>query len=174
MPFDQRSNYQSASNPQVVGPVAKLGYGSGRTGGKASIGHDAMLPGYASVYDYYPSFFGNYPRYRRNFHLLPPKSIPVGSDGIELVGTYRAHDSTVGQRFFSHMRRAPYWQIQEYPPNFRNLLEALKVERFRTESRTVMSRPLLAQNYFMGYVSNPATIERLGLGSNAMGSLGST
>lgn len=173
MPFDPRSNYQTASNPQVPGPVSKLGYGTGRTSGKASPGTQTVLPGYASVYAYFPTLFGYYPRYRRNFTVLPPKSIGTGDDGVELVGTYRAHDFVIGQRFFSHMRRAPYWQIQEYPPTFRSLLEALKVERFRTESRTVMARPLMTQNYFMGYITNPSTAERIGVSGAGLGSLGS-
>jgi hypothetical protein len=173
MTFDSRSRYQSASNPQVPGPVSKLGYGTGRTGIKGEPGSQVVVPGYAQVYEYFPSFFGHYPRYRRNFTILPPKITPAANDGLELVGTYRAHDFIMGQRFFSHMRRAPYWQIQEYPPNFRNLLEALKVERFRTESRTVMARPLSTQNYFLGYVTNPDTARRLGTSSSAFGSLGS-
>lgn len=173
MTFDARSNYQSASNPQVPGPVSKLGYGTGRTGCKALPGTAAMIPGYAQVYEYFPNFFGYYPRYRRNFTLLPPRKGVAANDGLELVGTYRPHDFTPAQLFFSHMRRAPYWQIQEYPPNFRNLLEALKVERFRTESRTVMARPLTTQNYFMGYMTNPSTAARLGTSSSAFGSLGS-
>jgi hypothetical protein len=173
MTFDSRSNYQSSSNPQVPGPVSKLGYGTGRTGQRGIPGTAAMIPGYAQVYSYFPSFFGNYPRYRRNFQLDIPKHHEAASDGLEVVGTYRAHEFLVGQRFFSHMRRAAYWQIQEYPPNFRNLLEALKVERFRTESRTVMARPLTTQNYFMGYMTNPSTAARLGTSSSAFGSLGS-
>lgn len=170
MTFDARSQYQSSANPQVPGPVSKLGYGTGRTGSR---GASVMIPGYAQVYEYFPTFFGYYPRYRRNFQLLPPKITPAANDGVELVGTYRPHDFTPGQRFFSHMRRAPYWQIQEYPPNFRNLLEALKVERFRTESRTIMARPLSTQNYFMGYMTNPTTAARLGTSSSGFGSLGS-
>jgi hypothetical protein len=173
MPFDSRSQYQSASNPQLVGPVSKLGYGSGFTGNSPLPGSQTIIPGYAQVYNYFPVFFGYYPRYRRNFQLLP-KPRTTASDGLELVGTYRAHPFTPGTRQFSHMRRAPYWQIQEYPPDFRNLLEALKLERYRTESRTVTARPLLTQNYFLGYVTNPATASRLGYSGNAMGVLGST
>jgi len=173
MTFDPRSNYQTSSNPQVFGPVSKLGYGTGRTGKSSPKGLQALLPGYASVYEYFPSLFGYYPKFRRNYNLDVPKSINTGNDGIELVGTYRAHDFVIGQRFFSHMRRAPYWQIQEYPPDFRNLLEALKVERFRTESRVIMAKPINTQNYFLGYVTNPTTAHRLGTSATGMGSLGS-
>ena len=157
----------------IPGPVSKLGYGTGRTGRTAPPGNQVNIPGYASVYEYFPNFFGYYPRYRRNFQLEIPKHGQAANDGIEVVGTYRAHDFTIGQLFFSHMRRAPYWQVQEYPPNFRSLLEALKVERFRTESRTIMARPLTTQNYFLGYVTNPTTAKRLGVSNAGLGSLGS-
>lgn len=174
MPFDPRSNFQNAANPQMPGPVSKLGYGSGRTGNSPLPGSQTIIPGYSQVYYYQPSLFGYYPKYRRNFQFLPPRETPEsGGNGRDLVSTIEPHDFTPAQRQFSHMRRAANWQVQEYPPDFRNLLEALKVERFRTESRTVAARPLLSTDFFLGYQVNPATAQSLGYGGVSMGVLGS-
>jgi len=153
------------------GPTPHLAQGSGRTGASSLPGNAPSLPGYLSDNAYFPSLYGYDLQERDSFLQRIPRTISVGSDGRELVGTYKAHDFTPGQRELSQMRQATNWQQMTFPPDFRNLLAYQQVMKYRVNSITLMARPLDSSNYFLGYQVDPRIQAAIG-GSN-LGYMGS-
>lgn len=164
--------YVSVMAGPVRGPQPRLARGSGLTGDNAAAGKAAALPAYMADNEYVPTLDGYSPQWRRDFLYKPPLSINVGSDGRELVGTYKPHDFTPAQRFLHHMRSAANWQRVEYPPDYRQLLAWKQVEKYRTAVYTQMARPLDSSNYFLGYQIDPQIASQIG--SSNLGSLGSS
>jgi hypothetical protein len=129
-----------------------------------------MLPGYLSDNQYFPVLNTYDATNKPAFMQRIPKFIPDGENGRELVGTYQPHDFTPGERRFDHMRQAASWQVQEYPPNFRNLLQWQQVRKYRVLSLTSQARPLQSSDYFLGYQINPQISAQIG--QSTLGSLG--
>src|SRR6266702_7146267 len=109
----------------------------------------------------------NQPKFSRNL----PKSIADGTNGREMVGTYQPHDFTPGTRQLNHLRQAAAWQVQEFPPDFRNLLSWQQVQKYRVLSMTAQARPLSSADYFLGYQINPDISAKIG--QTTMGVMGS-
>ena len=154
---------QTIAGP-VRGPTPHLARGSGATGPNALPGNAAQLPGYLSDNEYRPSTFAYDPINSPSFLGHVPRTINTGTDGRDLVGTYQPHDSTPGTRFNHHMRQAANWQVMEYPPDFRNLLQWQQVQKYRVQSLTLSARPLDSANYFLGYQVNPQIAAAIGQG----------
>ncbi len=161
---------ETAAGP-VRGPQPRLARGSGHTGDSALPGNSAMLPGYLSDNEYFPTLNAydsvNQPKFSRNL----PKSIADGTNGREMVGTYQPHDFTPGTRQLNHLRQAAAWQVQEFPPDFRNLLSWQQVQKYRVLSMTAQARPLSSADYFLGYQINPDISAKIG--QTTMGVMGS-
>src|SRR5947209_3644559 len=155
----------------VRGPQPRLAQGTGHTGDTSLPGNAPQLPGYLSDNEYFPSTFSYDPIDSPTFLGHVPKTIGMGNNGRELIGTYQPHDFTPGTRFNHHMRQAANWQVMEYPPDFRNLLAWQQVRKYRTESFTLSPRPLDSSNYFLGYQMNPQIAAAIGQGT--MGYMGS-
>ena len=155
----------------VRGPQPRLAQGTGRTGAPSSKGTGPQLPGYVSNNDYDPSPYSYRPPNRESFLNTIPRTINVGDNGRELVGTYEPHDRAIGQRFFHQMRSAANWQVLAYPPDFRNTIQWQQVQGYRVRSMTQSARPLAANSYFLGYQVQ-STIQGQ-IGQNALGYMGS-
>lgn len=155
----------------VRGPQPRLARGSGRTGDPALPGNSSQYPGYLSDNEYLPTLFPYDPVNQPTFQKKIPRTIGTGDDGEVVLGTYRAHDFTPGQRFLGHTRQAANWQVMEYPPDFRNLLAYQQVARYRVMSYTLQARPLQANDYFLGYQVNPQ-IQAM-IGQTNLGYMGS-
>jgi hypothetical protein len=114
----------------------------------------------------------DYAPYTDEEHRIPLPRKPVGAeDGIEILGTYRSHDFTPADRFFTQQRSAAMWEVMSFGPNFRNLLSRKQVEKYNIQSRTISARPLPQNNYFLGYVQNPEIAADIG--ASTLGSMGS-
>jgi hypothetical protein len=163
--------YISIQQGPVRGPQPRLARGSGRTGDPSLPGNAAMLPGYLSDNEYLPTLFTYDPVDKPGRLLRPPKTINVGTDGRDEVGTYKPHDFTPGQRFLHHMRQAANWQVMEFPPNYRQLLQWQQVRKYQINSFTLQARPLAASDYFLGYQINPQVAAAIG--QSTFGNLGS-
>ena len=164
--------YVTVQAGPVRGPQPRLARGSGKTGDPSLPGNASQLPGYLSDNEYFPVLNTYDPENLPTFLLRIPKTINVGENGRELVGTYQPHDFAPGTRNFNQMRQASNWQVMEYPPDNRNLLVWQQAMKYRTQSFTNSARPLTANDYFVGYQVNPnisAQIGQSGLGY--MGSL---
>lgn len=153
------------------GPQPKLAKGTGRTGAHSATGTGPQLPGYMSDNDYMPSPLEYLPKYNEDFTNPVPRSISTGVNGRGLVGTYEPHDITIGQRFFHQMRSAANWQAIEFPPSFRNSIPWQQAQLYRVTSATVSAKPLLGNQYFLGYQVQ-STIQGQ-IGQNALGYMGS-
>jgi hypothetical protein len=156
----------------VRGPQPRLAKGSQATGNPSLPGNAAMLPGYLSDNQYFPVTFAYDPVNKPAFTGTIPRTINTGTDGRSMVGTYKPHDFTPANRFNHHMRQAANWQVMEYPPDFRNLLQWQQVRKYRTQSFTLSPRPLDSSNYFLGYQINPQIAAQIGQGT--MGYMGSS
>jgi hypothetical protein len=155
--------YTKVAQGPVRGPQPKLAIGSGRTAkGKSSPGTQSSLPGFVVEPDYKPTEFAYAPSLRNDFLERIPKTIHTGSNGRELVGTYQPHDFVPADRFLHQMRRATNWQVQEYPPNYRNLQAWQQVQKYRVQSYTLSARPLSQSNYFLGYQIDPQVAQNIG------------
>lgn len=163
--------YVRRDSSPVAGPQPRLAKGTGRTGDPELPGNAASLPGYLSDNEYFPSEYYYQPIHNPHFRTVLPRSIQTGNDGIELLGTYRAHDFTPADRFLDHMRQAANWQVMVYPPDYRNLLAWQQVMKYRVESLTISPRPLNSSNYFLGYQVNPQLMQDLG--QSGLGYMGS-
>jgi hypothetical protein len=155
-------SYVKVQQGPVRGPQPRLAQGTGRTGTPAPAGQASKLPGYLSEQEYKPAGFEYAPENREAFLLRYPPNIGVAVNGRDLVGTYDPHDSTPGRLFSGHMRRAQYWQVQEFPPNVRQLLAWQQVMRYRVNNLTMSARPLNQSNYFLGYVVDPQVSSAIG------------
>jgi len=153
------------------GPQPRLSMGTGRTGNAAPGGTSPVLPGYVSQSAYQPTIPDYQPGNQQVFMEQIARTILTGDDGRGMVGTYKPHDFTPGQRFLGAIRSAPNWQIQQYPPDYRNLLAWQQVMRYRIQSMTVSARPLDSSTYFLGYQTNP-TVQG-NIGQSTLGYMGS-
>ena len=164
--------YVSIQRSPQLGPTPHLAQGSGHTNPKTSLpGNSAQLPGYLTDNEYFPTQFGYLPEHQPSFCSPIPRSIRTGDDGVELMGTYRVHDFTPADRFFNQARQAATWQVQQFPPNYRNLLAWQQVQRYRVSTLTQAPRVLDPSNYFLGYQVSSAVIGDIG--QNTLGSMGS-
>lgn len=168
--FGKNWNYVQVVRGPVAGPQPRLAQGSGRTGSPTG-GTGANLPGYVSDNDYRPNPFSYNPPLRESFVNRLPRSIGEGIDGNALVGTYRAHEFAIGDRWNYQMRSASAWQLQEYPPSYRDLIQWQQAMKYRVGSTTRSARPLPKANYFLGYQVNPDMAAKFG--QNALGYMGS-
>lgn len=164
-------SYVSVREAPVKGPQPRLAKGTGRTGDPALPGNAAQLPGYLSDYDYEPSGYSYQPKNQQRYTIPIPRTIKVGADGREIVGTYKAHDFTPADRFFHQGRSSTNWQTMTYPPNIRNLAAWQVAQRYRVNSLTIAARPLDSSQYFLGYQVQPQVSQ--GLGSSGLGYMGS-
>lgn len=142
-------SYTNVQQGPVRGPTPRLSIGTGQTGDPSAGGKN--LPGYLSEQEYVASPNGYDPTLKNNFMARLPRSINVGNDGRDLVGTYKPHDYTPADRWIGVIRSAPNWQVNEFPPNTRNLLQWQQVQRYRIQSLTLSARPLDSSQYFLGY-----------------------
>lgn len=164
--------YVNVERSQQMGPTPHLAQGSGHTSRDQPLpGNAPQLPGYLTDNEYFPTENAYQPDHQPSFRSPIPRSIRVGIDGETIVGTYRAHDFTPADRFFNQARQAATWQVQEFPPNYRNLLAWQQVRRYQIESMTEAPRVLDSSNYFLGYQVNRALIGDIG--QNTLGSMGS-
>lgn len=156
--------YVQINRAPARGPQPRLAQGSGRTAANTSLpGNAPVLPGYLTDNEYMPNVFDYIPTLRENFLSRVPRTIGVGTDGLAALNpTYKAHDFTPADRFFSHMRRAFAWQVMSYPPDTRNLLSHKQVERYQVFSNTLSARPLPKNNYFLGYQIDQETAADIG------------
>lgn len=164
-------SYDTVIRGPVRGPQPRLAQGTGRTGAPASPGTGAQLPGYVSDNTYQPSPFIYQPPYNDNFTENIPRTINVGQNGRDIVGTYQPHDFTPGTRFFHQMRSARNWQIHAFGPGFRNLNAWQQVQKYRVDSATISAQPLSNANYFLGYQVQPEIQSQIG--QSSLGYMGS-
>lgn len=163
--------YTSVVSSPLAGPSPRLARGTGRTGGNPGPGQNALLPAYLTDNEYFPTEFAYQPGYIPSYRSNIPRTINAGDDGISVLGTYRAHDFTPADRFFHQNRQAPTWQVQEFPPNHRNLLAWQQVQKYRVASVTRQARVLDSSNYFLGYQVSKALIGQIG--QTTLGVMGS-
>jgi hypothetical protein len=165
-------SYSNIQQGPVRGPNPRLSWGSGLTGDHSGPGNASSLPGYVSEAAYFPSTFSYDPVDNPNFTRHIPRSIGQGDDGLHALNpTYKAHDNTQADRFFHQNRQAASWQVYEYPPDYRQLLQYQQVQKYRTQSFTLSPRPLDSSNYFLGYQINPQIAAQIGQGT--LGYMGS-
>jgi hypothetical protein len=164
-------SYVGVMRGPVSGPQPRLARGTGRTGKPAATGTGAQLPGFVSDNDYQPSPFTYQPINRSNFENLIPRSILIGENGRELVGTYQPHDFTPGQRWNHQMRSASNWQIMAFGPSFRNTIAWQQVQKYRVKSYTISAQPLAKNGYFLGYQVQPEIQSQIG--QSSLGYMGS-
>jgi hypothetical protein len=165
-------SYVNVVRGPVMGPQPRLAAGTGKTASGTSLpGNAPMLPGYLTDNEYFPVLYEYDIDFQPSFELAIPKTINTGIDGFTLVGTYRAHDFTPGQRQLQHMRQGASWQEMAYPPNVRNLLAWQQVQRYRVNSLTMQARPLATSNYFLGYQVTPQV--QASIGQTTLGVMGS-
>lgn len=148
--------------------------GTGRTARRSRPGESQVLPGYMADNAYQPGSQMEYaPKLENSFIKRIPATLPdVGQDGITVLGTYRAHDFSTGERFNHQMRQAPNWQVMQYPPDFRQLLQRQQVMRYQVASYTQSSTPLRQTDYFLGYYTQPTVAARMG--ASGLGYMGSS
>lgn len=155
--------------PQTrLGTALKGAPGSGRTGGHANRSLGFQSAAYATEqyidlnqYDYTPTTNPYYGIKNENNGSSIPRSINVADDGIELLGTYRAHDSTPADRFFKQGRSAAMWEDMTYGPQYRWLLPYQQVARYNIYTELALSRMLPPNAYFLGYQTQPAVAAQL-------------
>lgn len=163
--------YTTIQAGPVRGPQPRLAQGSGHTGGTALPGNAPQLPGYLADNEYFPNVFEYQNKRQEEFIKRIPRTIGTGNDGVELVGTYRAHDWTPADRQLQITRSSEAWQVMEYPPDVRNLLAWQQVMRYRVNSLTLSPRVLDQSQYFLGYqVSSSVAGD---IGQTGLGSMGS-
>lgn len=160
------SVYQATVATPQAGPILRGSVGSGNTSSGESNRSTGFIPGGSLVTqtDYQPQGLENHPLGSDTFALpnMPPKALNLGTNGRELVGTYNPHDVTPLQRFISMWRSAYNWQVTGYGPNWRNLLIAQQVQKYNLYSTLAQSRPVSQQDYFIGYTTNPDTVQAAG------------
>lgn len=130
-----------------------------------------MLPGYLTDNAYFPTVFSYQPGNDQDYKIPIPRTINVGTNGRDLVGTYQPHDFVGADRFFHQGRSASNWQTMAFPPNFRNLLQWQQVQRYRVRSVTRSARVLDSSQYFLGYQTNPQVVGMIG--QTGLGYMGS-
>lgn len=157
-----------------AGPLPKMSVGSGQTGqatNRSTAGF--VAPGHLAVIeDYEPVGLDNEPFQVDTFTRpnVPPKTIGVGTNGRELVGTYDPHDSTPAQRFIQQWRAASMWMSPVFGPSWRNLLIWQQVAKYNLYNAVAQSQPLSQADYFAGYV----TPDTVGVQGSGMGVSGGT
>jgi hypothetical protein len=146
------------------GPTPELAQGKPR-GVQALPGNAATLPGYLTQNTYQPNVFEYQPVYQRNKRVTIPRTISVGNNGRDMVGTYDPHDFTPAVRAFTQNRSAPSYQMYSFPPDFRNLLSFQYARTYALQNIIVQARPLPQSNYFLGYTVDPKVAQQLSGGS---------
>ena len=172
--YNQIWSYSRNLRGYDLGPTPKLNQGTGRTGAPAQSGYAAMLPAYVSKQEGYQpqglEYQESHVDNNEEFNFKYPRSINVGVDGIALLGTYRAHDFTVADRFSNHFRHDFNWQQMAYPATFTKLIDRQQVQQYQLRKLTKPSLPLTQNNYFLGYYQDMSVARMVG-GSN-LGQLG--
>lgn len=172
------TNYSPRVSSPQQGPLPKMSLGSGQTGQAADRSTAGFVaPGHlAVVEDYEPVGLDNEPQSVDTFTRpnVPPKTIGVGTNGRELVGTYDPHDFTPAQRFIQQWRSAKLWQSPIFGPSWRNLLVWQQVAKYNLYNQLAQSRPVSQSDYFAGYTTSDsvaATLQGSGMGASG-GTLG--
>lgn len=164
--------YTAQFTPPQAGPLPKMSVGSGQTGGTANRSTAGFVPAghIAVVEDYQPVGLDNEPFQVDTFTRpnMPPKTIGVGTNGRELVGTYEPHDFTPAQRFIQQWRAAHMWMSPVYGPSWRNLLVWQQVAKYNLYNALAQSRPVSQSDYFAGYIT-PDNVNLQGSGMGASG-----
>lgn len=155
----------------VLGPYPRLAPGTGRTAPTGTTEYTSLSPGYLTAPDYEIIPLAYNPPLNENRLKRIPRAIDNGYDARELTGTWRAHDFTPAERFFSQMRSAPNWQRQEYPIGYRNLLQYQLARKYVVRTRTKSAQPLARNDYSLGYTTTPDVASQIGM--NALGYMGS-
>lgn len=163
--------YVQVQRGPVRGPQPRLAQGTGLTGNPELPGNAASLPGFLSDNEYRPAVFDYEPDYDIEFMQQIPRTILTGQDGRDLMGTYKPHDFTPGQRWINTLRSPANWQEMAFPPGFRNLTAWQQVARYNLQSYTLSARPLASSNYFFGYQVTPEVGQQIG--QNGLGYMGS-
>lgn len=148
-------SYARAVQTPQGGPVPKLSFGSGQTGGVDNRSTGAQAGGYLAENDYKPQGLEYANAVNDNGEFVPPKSIGVGYNGRHLVGTYDPHDFVMAQYTQSQRRSSAMWQQIGYPPQWRQLLNWQVVRRYNLLNTIAASRPISQNDYFLGYQVNP-------------------
>jgi len=165
-------SYVKVAPGAIRGPQPRLAQGSGKTGGDSLLpGNSPRLPGYLSDQQYEPTDFTYAPPHEITWQVKIPRSIKTGMDGIDMLGTYRAHDFTPADRWSHHRRSAVMWEAMDYRPGPRNLLAWQQAARFRLQTMTLAARPLTQDQYFLGYQVQPQTAAAIG--QSSLGYMGS-
>jgi len=187
-PLFGRPSYAMVKPQGVLGPPLAGNYqggvqfqqprqlGSGHTGRRSHPGESPVLPGYMSENEYRPGSQMEYaPKLREDRLERIPATLQVKGgveNGRAMVGTYEPHDFSTGERFNHQFRSAPNWQVMQFPPEFRVLLQRQQVMKYQVASFTRSSYPLRQTDYFLGYTTQPAIAQQLGAsGLGYMGSL---
>jgi hypothetical protein len=173
-PLYSRNAYTTVYNSPVLGPMPQVtrNLGTGHSAlGATPPGQTPLLPGYVTQNEYQPSLDEYQPALNETFEAELPRTINVGTNGRELVGTYEPHDWVQADRFNHQLRSAPNWQIMSFPPGYRQLLQWQQVMRYQVQSQTIAPRPIRQSDYFLGYVTDPSVAAKLG--GNTLGYMGS-
>lgn len=169
--FGRPGFHYSVSRPSGrVGPTLKGAPGTGQTGISADRSRGFVPSAYASQqhmpmqqFDYSPPNDSVYDiGLQVESRKVIPRSIGVGTDGSELVGTYRAHDFTPADRFFKQGRSAWNWQDQSFGPEYRWILPQQQPARYNLYNQIALARPLSPNQYFLGYQMQPAIAQQIG------------
>jgi hypothetical protein len=173
-PRYSRNAYSTIYNSSVLGPMpqVKRNLGTGHSAlGATPPGQAPLLPGYVTQNEYQPSLDEYQPNFSDTFEGQLPRSIGVGNNGRELVGTYQPHDWVQADRFNNMLRSAPNWQVMAFPPGYRQLLQWQQVMRYQVQSQTIAARPIRQTDYFLGYVTDPTVAATIS--GNNLGYMGS-
>lgn len=152
------------------GPFPMLAYGTGRTGKSAKGGNSAMTPGYVSDSEVYGYDMAYDPPDKDNRLIPIPNAGPqtgTWTDGIALLGTYRAHDFAPAQRFFHQAASTQNWQQMNFV-EYRDLLQYQNVQKYRPLNPVVPSKPVYQNEYFLGYQQDTSVAAQIG-GINTLG-----
>lgn len=165
-------DYTGRVSTSQAGPIPRMSVGSGRTGVASDRSTGFVPTGNAGQQDYQPQGLEYSPLAVDAFSRpnMPPRTVNLGNNGRELVGTYEPHDFTPVQRFFHNWRAASNWQSIAYGPNWRNLLIWQQVQKYNLFNAVAQSRPLSQTDYFLGYVTPAGT----NVSSPGMGASGGT
>lgn len=165
----QAATYVTVTQTPVKGPQPRLSIGSGHTGNTSLPGNAPSLPGYLSDNSYFPVEFEYQASHNPNTKINIPRSIGIGNDGLDMLGTYRAHENVQADRFFNQNRSAANWQQMSFPPDNRNILAYQQVRKYQVNSLIQQARPLSQNDYFVGYQVNPSV--QAAIGQSTLGSL---
>lgn len=171
--YAKRSPYSYYHPAQRIGPIPKLSSGSGLTGtgnrdnralGFAPAGYATQQYMPVTQFDYMPPLDESFDIgiSEKTPYAGLPKSIAVGTDGREMVGTYQPHDFTPAAHFFKQGRSGGNWQDMSFGPDYRQLLDQQQVARYNLYNQVALARPLSPNAYFLGYQTQASVSQMIG------------